>query len=523
MPKLIYVLALFVLATSCDLPEGPIGGDADVAVDGPDATADIGPDAGDAGGDDPVFEEEQVVFDYGDWTVPAGTEQYPCAQWTLNNEKPLYVNTVTQANDGGFHHSNWYAVPADKYEGPDGFFNCSDRGFQESGGAVFGEVVFAQSTQAYVEDQAFPENVVIKIPPHSKIIGGLHLLNVSSTDLDTGVRMGLQLVHPRDVETIATPWRMDISALRIPANTDRRFRVDCDLSRQYELKADEPLEAVMYWLLPHYHALGNYFRVDLIRPDGDETILELAGFNAEANGVTFPEPIDLTGVTGMRMVCGYYNPTDRLVTYGLEGDDEMCTLLAFTNAKLRLNTQGWDIESSDDSEGPGTQVADCSPLFIPKNAGQEMPSEEEQQAELYVPESNTDGGDAVLVPDCRDTPDDAEPAGGTTLGAVRDDVLMASCAYSSCHDADSPAANLDFTADDLHAELMGHEVQADVDMPLVAPGDSSNSWLYQIISNCAPESNAGVVSAMPRNSPTLLEPSRVAQLRAWIENGALPE
>ena len=393
------------------------------------------------------------------------------------------------------------------------FFDCEERGFQEASGAIFGEVVFAQSTQAYVEKQEFPENTVIKIPPNSKIIGGLHLLNVSASDMETGVRMGFELVHPRDVETIVTPWRMDISALRIPAGEERRFKVDCNLSAQYELKADEPMEPVIYWILPHYHAFGNYFRVDLLRPEGAETILELSGFNAEANGVTFPTPIDMTGATGMRMVCGYHNPTDQVVTYGLEGDDEMCTLLAFTDAKLRLNTQGWDIESVDQSEGMETHVADCSPLFIPKNAGQEMPTEEE------IDESNSDG-EVALVPECRDTPETAEPSAEPTLSALRRDVFMASCAYSSCHDADSPAAGLDFTATDLHAELLGHETLADVDVPLVAPGDPDGSWLYRITSNCDPESNAGVVSSMPRNSPTLLDPGRVAQLRAWIEAGA---
>lgn len=487
----------------------------------PDAGAvDADADGGDSG-ESGVFAETQVVFDYGKWTIPAGGEQYPCAQWTLNNEEPLYVTAVVQANDGGFHHSNWYAVPDDQYEGPDGFFDCEDRNFQEQSGAVLGEVVFAQSTQAYDEVQQFPrEEVVIKIPPHRKIIGGLHLLNVSTNPMETGVRMGLKLTHPRDVETIVTPWRMDNSALSIPAGEEWRFRTDCDLSVQYENKAKEPFEPKMYWLLPHYHGLGNYFRVDLLKPEGDETIFELSGFNAEANGVTFETPLDLAGVTGMRFVCGYHNPTDQLVTYGLQGDDEMCTLLAFTDAKMRLNTQVWENLDEGTEDGYPTKIGDCSPLFIPKNRGQEMPTQKEKDAPLYVPQGNSTGEEVTLVPECEDTPAGAQPTGAATLSGLRTDIFRAGCAYSSCHDGDAPAAGLDFTADDLHAELLGHEMFSDVSMPLVTPGDPEQSWLYQVISQCEPETNIGVTSPMPRNSPTLLDPGKVARVRVWIADGA---
>jgi hypothetical protein len=504
-------ISLVLIAACSEVPDGQGTPDATTA----DA-ADAGIDA-DAG----VFSATQVVFDFGKWTIPAGGEQYPCAQWTLGNEEPLYVNAVVQGNDGGFHHSNWYAVPDDQYEGPDGFFRCEDRNFQEESGAVLGEVVFAQSTQAYDETQRFPEEgIVIKIPPHSKIIGGLHLLNVSTSPLETGARMGLELTHPRDVETVVTPWRMDNSALSIPAGEEWRFSVDCDLSTQYENKAKEPFEPKIYWILPHYHGLGNYFRVDVLRPDGDETIVELSGFNAEANGVLFEPPIDLTGATGMRMVCGYYNPTEQLVTYGLEGDDEMCTLLAFTDAGMRLNTQVWENAGETTEDGLPTKVGDCSPLFIPKNEGQEMPTREEIEAPLYVPESNTADDPTSVVPECEDTPADAEPSGATTLSSLETDIFRAGCAYSSCHDADAPAAGLDFEAEDLHAELMEHELFSDVTMPLVTPGEPAESWLYRVMSRCEPETESGTTSPMPRNSPTLLDAGKVARVREWIAAGA---
>ena len=471
------------------------------------------PDAGegDASPDGPA----QVAFDFGKWTIPAGGEQYPCTQWTLNNEEPLYVNAVVQANDGGWHHSNWYAVSDEEFEGPDGIFDCDDRGFDERVGAVFGTVVFAQSTQAYVETQRLPEGVVIKIPPRSKIMAGAHLINLSTSPLETGVRMGLELVHPRDVETIAMPWRLDNSELDIPAGAEVRFDTSCKLDAQYEFKAKEPFAPKIFWVLPHYHALGNYFRLDILKPDGDETLFELSGFNAEANGFTYNPPVDMAGATGLRFSCGYHNPGSRRVTYGLAADDEMCTMLLFTDAAQRLNTAVWEVDSVNTVDGIETRYGKCSAIFLPNSADQSMPTEDEIAAPLYIPESN---GELTVevVPECVDTPADAQADGPATLEAIATDILRPGCTFNSCHDTDSPAAGLNFLADDLESEILGHEMVSKVGMPLVTPGDPERSWLFQVTSKCAPATATGTTSYMPRNSPTLLAPGKVARIRDWI-------
>ena len=62
---------------------------------------------------------------------------------------------------------------------------------------------------------------------------------------------------------------------------------------------------------------------------------------------------------------------------------------------------------------------------------------------------------------------------------------------------------------------------ADVDLPLVKPGDPDGSWLYQIVSRCEPKDSKGnVVRTMPYNAPTPLPDEHVAALRAWIAAGA---
>ncbi|HEY0138755.1 MAG TPA: hypothetical protein VGB85_31940, partial [Nannocystis sp.] len=113
------------------------------------------------GADDP--DRETLVHSFGVRTMAPFAESEPCAQWTLDNEREIYVNTVTLVNDGGFHHSNWLAVPEERFAGPDGFFDCEERHYTELDGAVSGTVLFAQSTQSRREVQQLPPGVVVKI------------------------------------------------------------------------------------------------------------------------------------------------------------------------------------------------------------------------------------------------------------------------------------------------------------------------------------------------------------------------
>ena len=40
-----------------------------------------------------------------------------CYRWTLDNEEPLYVNSARMRGTRGIHHSNWYHVPEDRFDG----------------------------------------------------------------------------------------------------------------------------------------------------------------------------------------------------------------------------------------------------------------------------------------------------------------------------------------------------------------------------------------------------------------------
>src|SRR5258708_395854 len=124
-------------------------------------------------GDDPYAARE---LPFGPFTLAAGEEVgTTCVQVTLHNEDTLLINSVELTTGPGFHHSTWFYVPEHTFAGDDGSYTCADRNFNEPVAAIFGGVLFAQSTQSPHEIQKFADGVVIQIPPHSKIVSQIHL------------------------------------------------------------------------------------------------------------------------------------------------------------------------------------------------------------------------------------------------------------------------------------------------------------------------------------------------------------
>ncbi|MEX1362717.1 MAG: hypothetical protein AB1Z98_06295 [Nannocystaceae bacterium] len=492
----------------------------DTGSSGGDATTE-GSDGSGTEGDGPM-DQADVTHSFGAITLDPLEETQPCIQWTLNNEEPVYISSVTLTNQGGFHHSNWFIVPETAYEGEDGFFDCGSRGFTELDAALQGTVLTAQSTQSRYERMELPEGVVIKAPPHHKVLAGGHLLNLSDSPYESELRMTLGIVHPREVEVVAAPFRLTYFDLQIPGFTEARFTSGCDLSGTYENASGDPIDLKLYYILPHYHGLGNFFDLSILGgPRDGESVFRLDGFNADANGQAFPDPIDLSGAQGFSFTCGFDNWTDQQVGWGI-GDQEMCVMLGLADSKVLMDASA----SNGSIVGTDGEIllheSACDVIGLPKNAAQSMPTEDEIAAPLYVPPSDPSDADLPPVDDCVDVPFDAPAAGPGSLQRVRDTLLVSSCQFSSCHAGGNAAAGLDLAADDLHTELLDHVVQGNTTLPLIAPGDPEGSWLYRLVAECNPtDADGNAVAHMPLNSPQLSRPELVAVLRDWIAAGAL--
>ena len=107
-------------------------------------------------------------------------------------------------------------------------------------------------------------------------------------------------------------------------------------------------------------------------------------------------------------------------------------------------------------------------------------------------------------------PDPGEPA---TFTEVRDQILLNSCAFSSCH-GDQEAGGLALTSEGSYSALVQVPSQAIPGETLVIPGDASGSYLVKKMEGAA--DIAG--DEMPPGS--ILSEDKLEAVRSWIDNGA---
>jgi hypothetical protein len=285
-----------------------------------------------------------------------------CQSWVLNNETELWVNAVEFVSDGLYHHSNWFFVPEGKnnYK-PGKWMNCYEEGFSELDAAIAGGVLFAQSTQVARDLQKFPDGVAVRIPPNSRVIAATHLLNTSPQTETTGLTMRIYTIDSAEVTVKLSPFRLTYGALDIPAGSTAEFTSNCDLDDLFQKLKGEPLNLKLYYALPHYHALGHGFRLGIHGgPQDGKTLFELGPFGADPFGRVFDPPVDLAGATGLSFTCGFRNPTDKAVGWGI-GDQEMCVMLGFAESELAFDASvDENTVLGPDAENVVQNIGDCS-------------------------------------------------------------------------------------------------------------------------------------------------------------------
>ncbi|HMR08426.1 MAG TPA: hypothetical protein PKA88_21750 [Polyangiaceae bacterium] len=287
------------------------------------------------------------AHDFPEQTVGAGEEAYRCRSWTLDNDTELFINAVELEQNEASHHSNWMFVPEDQYPGPDGLWDCKDRGYSQLAAALAGGALYAQSTQAKREVQKFPDGVAVRIPPRSKITSDTHLLNTTKSGVTGNTKFTIYALDPKDVTVRLAPFHLDYHGLAIPPKATSRFSAECDLLQDF----GGSLDAKLFYLLPHTHALGSRVFVELLGgPNDGQSLLDVRGFNGEARGKRFGPAVDLSSASGFRFGCEFKNPRNSTIKYGI-GDQEMCEVLGFFESPMAF-------ESRVDEAKPGPTDGD---------------------------------------------------------------------------------------------------------------------------------------------------------------------
>ncbi|HWO18799.1 MAG TPA: hypothetical protein VNO30_08480 [Kofleriaceae bacterium] len=278
--------------------------------------------------------EPDYSYDFGPFTVASGDEMMSdCVQISLNNTEPVYVSSVELTTGPGFHHSNWLWVPEHIFAGEDGTFKCRDRGYSEAVAAVFGGVLFAQSTQVPHEVQAFPPGIAVKLPPKTKLIAQIHLLNPTDAPLKLRPNITLAMLPEAEVQTKLAGISFQNQGLYLPPNRASRFSVECDLAERHQALLGSDPDFRIYYGLAHYHELGTRLDLEAVRPDGTASMVySTAALAGDTLGGPITPAFDMTGYTKLRFSCDFYNPRAEVVEWGI-GDQEMCVFLAFTDSE----------------------------------------------------------------------------------------------------------------------------------------------------------------------------------------------
>jgi len=282
-----------------------------------------------------------------------------CQSWDLGNEDELWVTRIDQDNGGSWHHSNWFFVDEGTYDGPEGTWPCADRGFSNIAAGAAGGVFFAQSTQASGESQAFGHGKALRIPPRSRIVGQIHLLNTSDSPVeDTALTFSVYTTDADSVEVPLFPASFTNEALSIPPMARSRFHMDCRLSAQRD-------GLNLYYVLPHFHSLGDYFALSLQGGERDgEVLFESETPIGEPLGMAFDPPLRIDGADAMRMTCGFSSDRDEVVGYGI-GDQEMCVVLLYHDADAKFGGIGFGDSTQGEADGDVEQFdASCTAIGL---------------------------------------------------------------------------------------------------------------------------------------------------------------
>lgn len=274
-------------------------------------------------------------IDVGPFDLESGEETASlCFSYTLENDEALYVSRVAMTADVGFHHSNWLFVPDNVYTGPDGVWECRERNFDTAFAAIAGGVLFAQSTQSQSDLQEFAPGAAVAIPPRSRVVANLHLLNATGDPLAAALSLDVHSIPERDVSVRLAPIYLQYLPLTIGPMQSSRFSTTCNFTEQFEREFDRSLEMKIHYVLPHYHGLGRGVRLEVAGGDRD-------GVEVFANQSRIGEPLgqrldpafDLAGGDGLRFSCDFTNPTESQIGWGI-GDQEMCIAFAFAESEL---------------------------------------------------------------------------------------------------------------------------------------------------------------------------------------------
>ncbi len=238
----------------------------------------------------------------GDWTMPAGTEDYVCVRHTLPSD--IHVRALQAINPPGTHHTFLTIGPP---SGPDGVTDCDVT--THHGQAIFGSGVGTNPIE-------LPKGVAMKLTAGSQLMLNLHLFNPDDADLSGSSGTRIVAIEESEVEHLGE----NIAAVTLNLNI---------LPQQVSSAAGSSTmsaDTTIFAVLPHMHQLGIHAKVVAESSVDGTRVLHDGPYDFDAQLYYPVEPIRMAAGDKVRFECTWRNPSDRAVHWGDSSLDEMCAM-----------------------------------------------------------------------------------------------------------------------------------------------------------------------------------------------------
>ncbi len=257
-----------------------------------------------------------------------------CQGFPFDNDETLWITRLDIRATQGMHHSDWIVLPETVWADKQGSGRCSEfvdpveGTFGLFGGAVLGDVLFAQSTQSTVEEQRFGDGIAMAVPPRSQLFVYYHLVNTTPEDADIGVEADLYAIDEADVTVKLKDIAGSDFVINVPPREKSRFSAECIFPDGFSSDFN------IYYVLPHYHYYGTGMRFEVIGgPNDGQVLFDTSGSVGEPLASRVSPAASLAGAKGLRFACDYDNSTDATIRWGAGADAEMCFFLLHSDSE----------------------------------------------------------------------------------------------------------------------------------------------------------------------------------------------
>jgi hypothetical protein len=183
------------------------------------------------------------------------------------------------------------------------------------------------------------------------------------------------------VQVKLTPFRLSYTDILVPPKSTVEHGSSCDFKSFWDnnpIFSREPFSFKLYYALPHYHEWGHTFRLSVTGGKNDgKQLIDLGAFAKDPIGKMFDPPIDLSDAASLDFVCGWENPLEKPIKWGLS-KGEMCVMLGFAESKIAIDGHVVKTESVDNTKEVPFSTGACEVLGFPFDQNKEggIPPEE---------------------------------------------------------------------------------------------------------------------------------------------------